>query len=125
MRIKRISPDEMTPEQRAVYDANVASKRGRMPAPTYAWIHSPEMARTMQPLGAFLRYDSTLGARLPEVAILVTARQWDAHYEWYAHKTPRDSWSMTSANRSINSTGCPHRSMAGRSVFSVKRDWSN
>jgi 4-carboxymuconolactone decarboxylase len=86
VRIKRISLDEMSPEQKAVHDANVASKRGRMPAPVYAWIHSPEMAKHLQPLGGFLRFDSVLGARLSEIAILVTARHWTTHFEWYAHK---------------------------------------
>lgn len=86
MRIKPISPDEMTPAQKEVYDANVASKRGRMPAPVHAWIRSPEFAKRMEPLGEFLRYDSTLGARLSEIAILVCARHWTAHFEWYAHK---------------------------------------
>ena len=60
MRIKRISPDEMNAEQKEVYDANVASKRGRMPAPVHAWIRSPRMAKRMEPLGEFLRYDSEL-----------------------------------------------------------------
>lgn len=86
MRIKRISPDEMNAEQKEVYDANVASKRGRMPAPVHAWIRSPQMAKRMEPLGEFLRYDSELGARLSEIAILVCARHWTAHFEWYAHK---------------------------------------
>ena len=86
MRIKRISPDEMNAEQKQVYDANVASKRGRMPAPVHAWIRSPQMAKRMEPLGEFLRYDSELGARLSEIAILVCARHWTAHFEWYAHK---------------------------------------
>jgi 4-carboxymuconolactone decarboxylase len=86
VRIKRISPDEMNAEQKDVYDANVASKRGRMPAPVHAWIRSPKMAKRMEPLGEFLRYESTLGARLSEIAILVCARHWTAHFEWYAHK---------------------------------------
>jgi len=86
VRIKRISPDEMTAEQKEVYDANVGSKRGRMPAPVHAWIRSPQMAKRMEPLGEFLRYDSELGARLSEIAILVCARHWTAHFEWYAHK---------------------------------------
>jgi len=86
MRIERVSPDEMSAEQKEVYDANVASKRGRMPAPVHAWIRSPQMAKRMEPLGEFLRYDASLGARLSEIAILVCARHWTAHFEWYAHK---------------------------------------
>jgi len=54
--------------------------------PLRAWIHAPDMARHASRLGAFLRYDTTLGPRLSELAILVTARFWSAQFEWYAHK---------------------------------------
>jgi 4-carboxymuconolactone decarboxylase len=37
-------------------------------------------------LGAFLRFDTSFPAKLSEIAILVTARHWTSHYEWYAHK---------------------------------------
>ena len=36
--------------------------------------------------GAVLRFDTIFPARLSEIAILVTARHWSSHYEWYAHK---------------------------------------
>ena len=86
MRLKLISPSEMTEHQRATYDESIASKRGRPPPPMMAWLYSPEMARHATRLGAFLRFDTTLTPRLSELAILVTARHWSAHYEWYAHK---------------------------------------
>jgi 4-carboxymuconolactone decarboxylase len=86
MRLKLISPGEMNADQRAIYDESIASKRGSPPPPMMAWLYSPEMARHATRLGAFLRYDTTLGQRLSELAILVTARHWTAHYEWYAHK---------------------------------------
>jgi len=86
VRLKLISPSEMTDVQRAIYDESIASKRGRPPEPMLAWLHSPEMARHATRLGAFLRYDTSLGARLTELPILVTARHWSARFEWYAHK---------------------------------------
>jgi 4-carboxymuconolactone decarboxylase len=86
MRLTPISRDEMTEHQRATYDESVASKRGRPPEPMLAWLHSPEMARHATRLGAFLRYDTSLGARLTELPILVTARHWSARFEWYAHR---------------------------------------
>ncbi len=86
MRLKLISPGEMNESQRATYDKSIASKRGSPPPPMMAWLYSPEMARHATRLGAFLRYDTTLTPRLSELAILVTARHWTAHYEWYAHK---------------------------------------
>jgi len=51
-----------------------------------AWLNSPEMARHATRLGAFLRFDTSFPAKLSEIAILVTARHWTSHYEWYAHK---------------------------------------
>lgn len=86
MRIRDIAPDEMTPAQLRVAEAAAAGKRGHIPAPLRAWLHSPEMGDRAQRLGEFLRYDTSLGPALSELAILVTARFWTAQYEWYAHK---------------------------------------
>ncbi|ABE41602.1 conserved hypothetical protein [Rhodopseudomonas palustris BisB5] len=86
MRLKLLSPDQMSDDQRATYDESIASKRGSPPPPMMAWLASPEMARHATRLGAFLRYDTMLTPALSELAILVTARHWTAHFEWYAHK---------------------------------------
>src|SRR3954471_16655248 len=76
----------MSPEQKATYDESIASKRGSPPPPMMAWLNSPEMAKHATRLGAVLRFDTVFPAKLSEIAILVTARHWTAHYEWYAHK---------------------------------------
>jgi 4-carboxymuconolactone decarboxylase len=86
MRLKLLSPGEMSPDQKSIYDESIASKRGRPPPPMMAWLNSPEMAKHATRLGAFLRFDTVFPARLSEIAILVTARHWTSHYEWYAHK---------------------------------------
>src|SRR3954466_2929180 len=86
MRLKLLSPGEMSPSQKETYDESVAGKRGAAPAPMMAWLNSPEMARHATRLGAVLRFDTIFPAKLSEIAILVTARHWTAHYEWYAHK---------------------------------------
>jgi 4-carboxymuconolactone decarboxylase len=51
-----------------------------------AWLKNPELARRGQKLGELLRYQTTLEPRLSELAILITARHWTAHYEWAVHK---------------------------------------
>ena len=51
-----------------------------------AWLNSPEMARHATRLGEVLRFNTMFPPKLSEIAILVTARHWTAHYEWYAHK---------------------------------------
>jgi 4-carboxymuconolactone decarboxylase len=86
MRLKLLSPGEMTADQKQTYDESIASKRGKPPEPMMAWLNSPDMAKHATRLGAFLRYDTSLPPALSELAILVTARHWTAHFEWYAHK---------------------------------------
>jgi 4-carboxymuconolactone decarboxylase len=86
MRLKLLSPGEMSAEQKETYDESIAGKRGAPPAPMMAWLNSPEMARHATRLGAVLRFDTIFPAKLSEIAVLVTARHWTSHYEWFAHK---------------------------------------
>lgn len=60
--------------------------RGKIPAPTIAWLRSPELARRAQKLGELLRFDTSLEPHLTELAILVCGRHWTSHHEWTAHK---------------------------------------
>ena len=86
MRMREIRRADMSEAQRAVADEASAGKRGRVPAPLRAWLHSPELGRRAQRLGEFVRFDTILGPQLSELAVLVTARFWTSHYEWFAHK---------------------------------------
>src|ERR1700692_2233568 len=86
MRLKLLSPGEMSEDQKQTYDESIAGKRGAPPPPMMAWLNSPEMARHATRLGAVLRFDTSFPPKLSEIAILVTARYFTAHYEWYAHK---------------------------------------
>ena len=84
-RFDDICPTELDTEQQRVHDEIAAGKRGRVAAPHRVWLQSPAFADRAQKLGELLRYDTTLTPVLSELAILVTARQWTAQYEWYAH----------------------------------------
>src|SRR6266852_1382731 len=86
MRLKLLSPGEMSADQKQTYDESIAGKRGAPPPPMMAWLNSPEMARHATRLGGCLRFDTLFPAKLSEIAILVTARHWNSHYEWFAHK---------------------------------------
>jgi 4-carboxymuconolactone decarboxylase len=86
MRLKLLSPGEMSADQKETYDEAIAGKRGAAPAPMMAWLNSPEMARHATRLGEVLRFNTMFPAKLSEIAILVTARHFTAHYEWWAHK---------------------------------------
>src|SRR5262245_63203433 len=50
------------------------------------WLHSPKLGALMRPVNEHLRYETTLGRRLTELAILVSARELDNQFEWTAHE---------------------------------------
>lgn len=78
-------PETLTVRQQEVLDAITAGPRGGARGPFAALLRSPELCERAQLLGAFCRFGTSLGPRLSELAILVTAREWTAQYEWYAH----------------------------------------
>lgn len=84
-RLPELRPEDMTPEQRRVHDAILAGPRGRIEGPHRVWLHSPGLADLAQKLGAHVRFNPRLPARLRELAILVTGAHYRAEYEWYAH----------------------------------------
>jgi 4-carboxymuconolactone decarboxylase len=81
--------DELSPEGQAIYDrltsANTENLRG-LRGPGGIQLHSPELSRVSRPLNRYLRFESELGGRLRELAILVTARELDSQFEWAAHE---------------------------------------
>ncbi len=88
-RIPLLPVENLTPEQRRVYDAiKLSSRDGRVGAPYQLALHRPEFLEKWQQLGELLRYGSSLPPRLSELAILVTARHWDCQYVWHAHEPP-------------------------------------
>jgi len=76
----------MTDAQKQVYDTIAGGPRGGVRGPFRIMLRSPELADRVQKLGEYLRYRTSLPARLNEFAILINARFWDSKYEWFAHK---------------------------------------
>jgi 4-carboxymuconolactone decarboxylase len=84
-RFTELKPEQMTPEQKNVAEAIMSGPRKRLAGPFNAWLRSPVIADRLQKVGEYLRFNSSLPPRLNEFAILITARAWNAQYEWYAH----------------------------------------
>ncbi|MXY42383.1 MAG: carboxymuconolactone decarboxylase family protein [Rhodospirillaceae bacterium] len=84
-RYDEIDLDSLSPEQQAVADAIAGGPRGSLRGPFVPWLLSPGMADPAQRLGAFLRFRTVVPQRLKELAILFTARRWDAGFEWSVH----------------------------------------
>ena len=84
-RFKPLAADEMTDAQRKVYGEIAGGPRGGVRGPFNALLRSPDLADRAQKMGEYIRFNSSLPARLNEFAILITARYWGSQYEWYAH----------------------------------------
>ncbi|MEN8195833.1 MAG: carboxymuconolactone decarboxylase family protein [Pseudomonadota bacterium] len=84
-RFKDLTRAQLTDAQRRVYNAIASGPRGGVQGPFKVLLASPELADRVQHLGEFARYRTSLPPRLSELAILITARFWDAEFEWNAH----------------------------------------
>jgi 4-carboxymuconolactone decarboxylase len=84
-RFPPLSPDAMSPEQRAMYDAVMAGPRHSTAGPFNAWLRSPVLGDRLQRVGEYLRFQTAMPHNLNEFAILITAVEWNASFEWYAH----------------------------------------
>src|SRR5262245_36923994 len=82
-----LTPETMTAEQKRVADAIQAGPRGAgLRGPFNALLRSPELCDLVQRVGAYVRYGSSIPARLNELAIIMAGRKWTAQYEFYAHR---------------------------------------
>jgi 4-carboxymuconolactone decarboxylase len=84
-RFPEIPQDKRTSEQRAVAKAIASGPRGGLRGPFPTLLHAPELARRVADLGEYLRFNILLEKPLAELAVLVTAQQWTAQYEFFAH----------------------------------------
>lgn len=86
-RLPAIPDDQLSERQRELRQAIFSGPRAktRIDGPFAVFMHAPDYGDLAQQLGAFCRFRTTLAPRLSEFAILATARQWRAQYEWCAH----------------------------------------
>ena len=76
-RLTRKTYEELTEDQREVFDNIVASrpvkpKDGHIGGPFDIWLRSPELGRRLVGLGGFFRFNTTVDRRYIELVILVT-----------------------------------------------------
>lgn len=84
-RLRPIPPEEWTDAQRQAAQDIINGPRGALYGPFVPLLRSPELMGHAQRMGEYLRYRSAIGVRLSELAILVTAREWDQQVEWAIH----------------------------------------
>jgi 4-carboxymuconolactone decarboxylase len=84
-RLPPIPPERWTADQRKQAEALIAGPRGGLLKPFVPLLRSPELMGHAQRMGEYLRFRSAIGVRLTELAILVTAHEWQQGVEWALH----------------------------------------
>ena len=86
-RFAPLKADELSPSQKAWAEMIAPPPRNaKITNPPYrAYIRNPDLAPRLTAMSEYLRWKTSLPPRLSELAILITAREWTAQYEWFAH----------------------------------------
>ncbi|WP_317202934.1 carboxymuconolactone decarboxylase family protein [Janthinobacterium sp.] len=77
--------EQLSAAQREAARELIEGPRGALYGPFVPLLRSPQLMATAQRMGEYLRYRGAIGARLTELAILLTARQWNQQVEWAVH----------------------------------------
>lgn len=85
-RFKPLPLEAMTPEQRAIADRLLNGPRKMMAGPFPMLMRSPGFADSVERMGDYLRFRTSVPQRLNELAILMTARKWASQFEWAIHR---------------------------------------
>lgn len=90
-RLPVVTRDNLSVLGKALYDKNLDDARtGRSLAgfqgPNGIVLYSPRIAEHDLAKNDYLRFESQIGRRTYEVAVLVTAREWNHQFEWAAHE---------------------------------------
>ncbi|MFI5585984.1 carboxymuconolactone decarboxylase family protein [Amycolatopsis sp. NPDC051758] len=109
-RLPHLTPDDLDPEQRALYTTITGGPRaagpqrfslvdddGVLTGPFNTMLLAPPAGQALQGLGAAIRYETTLTDRVRELAILAVAARWDCAFERHAHEPHARAAGITEA----------------------------
>lgn len=87
-RMPPVPKDKMTEAQKKAYEEVTSGPRGAGGAegPFVPLLRSPELMSRLQKTGEYVRFHNSIGTKLTEFVILLTARQWTQQYEYDAHQ---------------------------------------
>jgi 4-carboxymuconolactone decarboxylase len=84
-RMPAIPAEKYTDAQKKAADEFLSVRKREVFGPFIPLIRSPEVMVRAAEMGEYLRYRNSIGQKLSEFAILITAREWTQDYEWYVH----------------------------------------
>jgi 4-carboxymuconolactone decarboxylase len=84
-RFPQLTLETLDPQARPLAEEILKISSVGIAGPYNVMLRSPVFAERMKHLLDYLRFNSSLPARLNEFAILIQGRQWTSQVEWYAH----------------------------------------
>src|SRR5256885_10780387 len=84
-RFPQLTMDQLTEPQRPLGEQIMKVSKVGLGGSYNPMLRSPVFAQRMFDLLAYLRWNTSVPLRLNEFAILIIARQWRSHVEWFAH----------------------------------------
>jgi 4-carboxymuconolactone decarboxylase len=75
----------------------LTNKDGALLGPFNAFLLSPRLGGALQELGSAVRYQSSLSARIREMAILIVAARWNSAFERTSHESVARAVGLTDA----------------------------
>jgi 4-carboxymuconolactone decarboxylase len=80
-RVRYLERADLTPAHQPLYD-EIAASRGGLPPNFKALLNSPVASARMAVLGAYVRFETPLPARIKALALLTAAREAEGDYVW-------------------------------------------
>jgi 4-carboxymuconolactone decarboxylase len=77
--------DKMTAAQRKAAEELTAGPRKGVTGPFVPLLRAPELMDRLQRVGEYLRFQSSLEARISELIMLIVSRVWTQQFEWGVH----------------------------------------
>jgi len=85
-RMPEIPPERQTEAQKKASADFMAGRGTPVFGPFVPLLRSPEVMLRAKAMGDYLRFKTSLPAKLNEFAILLSARHWSQRYEWAIHQ---------------------------------------
>jgi 4-carboxymuconolactone decarboxylase len=84
-RLPTVPPAQYSVEQKQAAAEFEAARKTAVFGPFEPMMHSPQLMSDARAMGDYLRFKSSIGNTLSELAILMTAREWTQNFEWTYH----------------------------------------
>jgi 4-carboxymuconolactone decarboxylase len=84
-RLPEVLDRDALPEDKRFIHDYLKETRNAVRLPFSAVLNNPELTYRVAHLGSYIRFDSVLPDKVRELAIMATAREVDARFEWAGH----------------------------------------